>query len=275
MKWPVAQCHGRAGRLGILIAWVVLGAVIASGARSGAAQSSPGDQTEGEQKPRPDPTGFIEREEVRFVTLDLVVEERGGPGGKGWHLARELTKDQIRVFVGGREMALDLFENWCAGAPPGQSPGTIAPATSAGGSSVTTEPAGAVTEESSTVSSPPGSSGNQAAVPPALPSQKYILYFDLQHLTLGGRNRAFRSAMDWAGKTAKPGDEVMILTGGFSLRVVRPLLPVTGSLQADIQRAMEDFTDDDLWAEGKGKRQDEIKKMSRWNFNAAETLAKG
>ena len=271
MRSPFTQGHGRAGRLGILIPWVVLGAIIAAGTRSGTAQSTPGDQTERKSKPQPDPTGFIEREEVRFVTLDLVVEEHGGPGGKGWHLARELTKNQIRVFVGGREMALDLFENWCAGVPP-VPPGTIASGPSAGGASVVTESAGAGSPPQTSTGD---SSGNGAAAPPAFPSQKYILYFDLQHLTLGGRNRAFRSAMEWAGKTVKSGDEVMILAGGWSLRVVRPLLPVTGSLQEDIQHAMEDFTSDDLWAEGEWRRRDEIKRMSRRDRRTAEITAQG
>jgi len=291
MKWPFTQDRVMAGRLGIRVALVVLGAILASGVRPGAAQSSPSDKPEGKQKSQPDPAAFIQREEVRFVTLDLVVEERGGAGGKGWHLARQLTKDQVRVFVGGHEMALDLFENWCAGVPPLQSSGTIA---SAGGSPVATAPAGGSIDGSISGSSPPDSSaaagsppqgsksptspgdssGNGAATPSATPSQKYILYFDLQHLTLGGRNRAFRSAMDWAEKTAKPGDEVMILAGGLSLRVVRPLLPVGDSLQEDIQHAMEDFTSDDLWAEGEWRRQEEVKTMLRWGIKAAETLAK-
>ncbi|MCI0657790.1 MAG: hypothetical protein L0170_12060, partial [Acidobacteria bacterium] len=124
-------------------------------------------------------------------------------------------------------------------------------------------------------SSPTDSSGNEAAVPPAFTPQKYILYFDLQHLTLGGRNRSFRSAIDWAGKTAKAGDEVMIVTGGLSLRVVRPMSPVAGNLQADIQRAMEDFKGDDLWAEGEYGREYEVKRMLRWDRKAAEALARG
>jgi len=250
-----------AARLGALSALVVLGGILATGAHPDAAQSFPDEKTDRKQKSQSDPSAFIQREEVRFVTLDMVVEERGGSGEKGWHLARKLTKDQVRVFVGGHEMALDLFENWCSGAPPLQTPGTIA---SAGGSPVTTGPSKPAIAES----------GNGAAATSALSSQKYILYFDLRHLTLGGRNRAFRSAMDWAGKTAKPGDEVMIITGGLSLRIVRPLLPVAGSLKEDIQHAMEDFTSDDLWAEGEWRRQKEVEKMAMLDFNAAETLAK-
>jgi len=283
MQCPFTRGSAAAARLGALIALVVLGGILASGAHPDAAQSSPDEKTDGKQKSQPDPSGFIQREEVRFVTLDLVVEERGGSGGKGWHLARQLTNDQIRVFVGGREMALDLFENWCAGAPPVSPPGVLASVPSTGGASVVTERDGAVIDGSISGSSPPVSSTaagsppqdtNGAAVPSAMPSQKYILYFDLKHLTLGGRNRAFRSAMDWAGKTAKPGDEVMIITGGLSLRIVRPLVPVAGSLKEDIQHAMEDFTSDDLWAEGEWLRAKEVEKMAMLDINAAETLAK-
>jgi VWFA-related protein len=295
MNWQFVRSRAKAGRLGMLIAWVVLATTIASGPRPGAAQSSPTDKAEGKQKSQADTSTFIEREEVRFVTLDLIVEERGGAGGSGWHLARELTKEQIRVLVGGQEMALDLFENWCAGVPPGQPPSTIASATSAGSSSVATAPTTSATAESEADSSPPDSSATVGkpsqdaksaaaagdSTGPARPSsgspstRKYILYFDLQHLTLGGRNRSFRSAIDWAGKTAKAVDEAMIVTGGLSLRVVRPMSPVGGNLQADIQRAMEDFTADDLWAEGEENREYEVRRMLRWDAKAAEALAKG
>jgi len=60
------------------------------------------------QAPLPSP--FIEREEVRFVTLDLVVEERA-PGG--WRPAADLRQEQVHVRLGGQEVEMETFETWC------------------------------------------------------------------------------------------------------------------------------------------------------------------
>src|SRR5207249_10061291 len=78
-------------------------------------------------QPQAIPVPMIQREEVRFVTLDVVVEERVGIG---WRPARDLRRDQVKVLVGGREMALDLFENACR---PGESAPVAVAAASANG----------------------------------------------------------------------------------------------------------------------------------------------
>ncbi len=81
----------------------------------------PGSRTApaGEQE-EPLPAPFIEREEVRFITLDIIAEERAG----GWRPLRDLTVRQIEVRVGHRVMPVDLFENRCRSEPAmGTSPG--------------------------------------------------------------------------------------------------------------------------------------------------------
>src|SRR6058998_3856312 len=60
----------------------------------------------------PPPAPFIEREEVRLVTLDVVVEEKTDSNA-GWQVCRDLRKDQIEVLVGGAPVELDVFEAWC------------------------------------------------------------------------------------------------------------------------------------------------------------------
>ena len=65
-----------------------------------------------QQSPLPVP--LLERDEVRFVTLDVAVEEKAR---KGWRPARDLLPDQIAVSLGGRRMDLEVFENWCRQQP--------------------------------------------------------------------------------------------------------------------------------------------------------------
>jgi VWFA-related protein len=203
------------------------------------------------EKPAPSP--LVEREEVRFVALDLVVERHGPPGGSGWHLAPGLTQDQVHLLVGGQEISLDLFEDECPGSPPRQSTGVQAGATPGRGS----------------VPVPEG------APPRALPDRKFVLYFDLEHLTLASRKLSFRAAIDWAAKEVKPTDEVMIVTGGLSLRIVRPLLAAGQDLQSDLRRAMQDFSSEDLWANGEDNRTEEIKHLARISRSAARGMANG
>ena len=53
----------------------------------------------------PVPVPYVEREEVRFVFLDIVVQEKATDRSwDGWRTARDLTEDQITVLVGRREM---------------------------------------------------------------------------------------------------------------------------------------------------------------------------
>src|SRR4030095_13220075 len=172
----------------------------------------------------------------------------GGPGDKGWHPARNLTKEEVHVFVGSQEIVLDSFENWCAGLPPGHSPETVVAAASKSSSSSPAPPAG--------IESGDGSGEGQDSSTPE--PHKYILYFDLQQLTTGGRERAFQYAMQWAQKVPQATDEVMILTGGLSLRIVRPMLPASRHLMEDLEAAREDTRAVDMWAQGEEARIQEI-----------------
>jgi len=218
---------------------------------------------------------YIEREEVRFVTVDLVVQEHGGTGGRGWHLARDLRKNQVHLLVGGHEMALDVFENRCGASPAPSEPALQASSGPASaGSAAGTQISSQLFEPEDTDQSADPLSPGRAGSSSTSSTHKYVLFFDVQHLTQGGRNAASRSAMDWASRVPGPEDQVMIVSAGRSLRVVRPLLPVTGSLREEIGRAMEDFGNDDLWAEGEWIRIDELKRLARWNRIAAESLAK-
>jgi VWFA-related protein len=182
----------------------------------------------------PQQGSLIQREEVRFVTLDIVVEDKRS--GK-WRRTSDLRQEQIKVVVGGKEVPLDTFEPAC-----GPAPGPVA----AG------EPA------ISTASEAPQGEAQEEPEPAAADVHRYILYFDLENLTMAGRVNAFRAAEEWAGKSVLPEDEVMIVTGGLSLRVVRPLRPASSHLLEDIQAAVKDFSGVDMWADGERARRDEI-----------------
>jgi VWFA-related protein len=250
MRWLLSQQHHRLGRLAPLFILILLAGSFSRAGLIRGAQPSPDKNPDAKRKSQPAPTPFIQREEVRFVTLDLVVEQRGGPGGKGWHFARDLTKQQVHVFVGSQEMALDLFENWCGAVGPGRSPEAVITA-----SSEARKPS-PPPEESAAVQSGAGPVEEQNSTSPE--AHKYILYFDLQQLTTGGRERAFQAAKQWAQQISSFSDEVMILTGGLSLRVVRPMLPASRHLMEDLEAAREDTRAVDMWAQGEEARIQEI-----------------
>jgi hypothetical protein len=171
---------------------------------------------------RPFSTPIIQREEVRFITFDLDVEERVSGG---WRPARGLVKDQLTLLVGGKRTPLDSFESRCA--PP--------EAASTAGSPRDTTEAARSTE---------GPGVESAAAPEVV---RYILYFDQTHLTFADLRASFKTALNWAATTARPADEAMIVLGGAGLRIARPMLPVSDHLKADIEKAMADFRSNDMW----------------------------
>ncbi|HEU5181891.1 MAG TPA: hypothetical protein VFW45_13970 [Candidatus Polarisedimenticolia bacterium] len=180
---------------------------------------------------------FIQREEVRFVTLDLLVEDKRSGH---WRRTTDLRQEQLKVLMGGKEIQLDSFEGHCR------------PSTGFG--EATARPPDAQEAEGTAQEA-------QKAPPEGADTEvhRYILYFDLENLTLAGRNNSFRAASEWAEKSVQPQDEVMIITGGLSLRIVRPLLPASQHLKEDIQAASADFSAVDTWADGERNRMDEVK----------------
>src|SRR6185436_19415688 len=148
MRWLLSQQQHRLGRLAPLFILILLAGSFSRAGLIRGAQPSPDKNPDAKRKSQPAPTPFIQREEVRFVTLDLVVEQRGGPGGRAWHFARDLTKEQVHVYVGSQEMTLDLFEKSCGAGPPGRSPDAVITASSEAGT-----PSPAPPEESATVQS--------------------------------------------------------------------------------------------------------------------------
>jgi hypothetical protein len=232
----------------LVIYLILLASSLSQAAPLRTVRPSPEDSPGAKPSRQPVQTPFIQHEEVRFVTLDLVVEQRGGAEGGGWHFARDLSKAQVHVLVGSQEMTLDLFENWCGGTPPGQSPENPTVATSQGSRSLPVPQ-----QENAPVQSGNGSEPSQPSEP-----HKVILYFDFQQLSMGGRARAFQAATQWAEKASHSSNEVMILTGGISLRIVRPMLPASQHLMEDLTAARDDTRAMDMWAEGEQRRIQEI-----------------
>ncbi len=185
-------------------------------------------------------TPLVERDEVRFVTLDVIIEARGR---RGWRPAAELERGQVMLRVGGEPVELEQFERYCGPGGGKQQPGA------AGGDemAVAAEPEPSIT----------GSPDETGAAPEnALASGpepvRYILYFDLTHLKLGGFHGSFRAAENWIERTIRPGDEVMIVTGADALRIVRPLSPADDRVRDDLALAREEYMRTDLWAEWEG-----------------------
>ena len=102
---------------------------------------------------------IIEREEVQFISLDLIVHKKTR---KGWMPMRDLTPQDLLVKVGMAEVELDSFEDWC----PESTPDDTVVARSL-------EVDGETTYETEPLT--------------------YVLYFDLLHLKLEGYNQSFEA----------------------------------------------------------------------------------
>jgi VWFA-related protein len=136
---------------------------------------------------------------------------------------RGIRKEDLLVAVSGQAVELDLFEDWCTE----DRPAPDAPPRA--------EPAAA--------------DATTAAAPEPI---RYIFYFDLLHLKLAGLHQSFRSAMQWAENVAQPQDEVMVITGGDGLRIVRPLLPASDGLVQDLASIRDRYDATLSWAEMEG-----------------------
>jgi VWFA-related protein len=187
-------------------------------------------------------TPLVEREEVRFVVLDVFAEERV-PGG--WRPARGLSRESFRIKLDRREVPVDHFESGCdpQGEPPRPAVGTDAASASADGAAAAPPRVGA-------------DSPSPQAPPPA--PVRHVLYLDESHLTFAGRIRSLRAAREWAPTSAHPDDLVMIVLGGMSLRIVRPFLPASRGLVEDLAALMGGFGRTDHYADQEESRIDDV-----------------
>ena len=193
----------------------------------------------GQQEPVPVP--YVEREEVRFVFLDIVVQEKATDRTwDGWRTARDLTEDQITVLVGRQVMELDQFENRCHAFT--------------GPDSARREPTIENRPESrGPMAGQPGDGdesgdGDEAAGSDPSPD-RYILYFDLELLEAHGRYAAFQAARRWAVENAGSEVEVMIVAGARTLRIIRPLSPLTDDLEDDLASVLDEIHSTEMWAD--------------------------
>lgn len=197
------------------------------------ARAAPPDQEE-----PPIAAPYLERAEVRFVTVDLIAERKIEGT---WTEVGDLTEDRVTVFVGKRPVELDVFENWCRAPAPGAA---------AGGGAV---PEPARPEEVDAGAAP--------AEEPNPGPDRYILYFDLQHLKMDGLHASFQAARAWAADAFRPDDEVMIITGSLGIRILREFRPASEGLAEDLDAAEEDYRRTGGWAEREDGRIREIRQM--------------
>ncbi len=174
------------------------------------------DRKESVQLP---PVPFVQREEVRFITLDLTGEEKRRGG---WRPLRDLRREQVTVLVGDKVVELELFENHCAEA---------------------SEPAAG----RQTVDTAPPST---QASPDFEPEQvRFIIYLDMSRLTLEGWRLSLKALRKWADTSVQAEDPVMIAVAKIGgLRIIRPFLPASQHLHEDIDAAMEAGRNDEFWS---------------------------
>ena len=196
------------------------------------------------------PSLLVEREEVRFVTLDLVphVKRRGR-----WEPARDLRAGQLEVLVAGRPMELELFENWCRpGGTAEPPPETTAPDSSPA-KPTPEEPVPAKREPLLPTRERVKPDADPPSEPGLRPPTQYVLYFDFTHLKQTGHGLSFEAAEKWVDEFARPDDGVMIVTGGRGLKIIRPMKPTTSGLRDDLQVARQEFAHTDRWADFEGE----------------------
>lgn len=206
--------------------------------RSGVSTQAGGAALEDQEESPPLASPLIERVEVRFVTFDLVVEKHG-------RQVRDLRRDEVRVRVGGDPVEVEMFENTCIPEKANANQATTRAANSGA------NPSGGSAAETAAVAEEPSTDATAGAT-------HYILYFELNHMTVEGRGLAFGAAKRWSASQAKPDDQVMILTGGNGLRLVRSFLPAAQQLREDLAAAERETGSADSWYDSEPARYQEI-----------------
>jgi len=218
---PARAPSGRASRVAAIAALVAL---LAPGGVPGLAISAPAGAPSAQaptQEP-PLPSSLTERVEVRLILLDVRAETKAKGG---WQPARGLGRERFIVQMDGDPVAIDTFDDLCPSAAPPAS----------GGAAAAPEAA--------------------RAVPQAL---RYVLFFDLNHLTQQGFNLSLAAAIRWARAGVGPDDAVMIVSGADAMRIVRPLVPGTARLVEDIESLRGDYIASERWADGEQMRKKEL-----------------
>jgi len=189
------------------------------------------------QTPLPSP--ILQREEVRFVTLDVTIEEKHQGA---WRRTPGISQEQMTVRLAGAEVELELFENHCTGTAPGTA---TAPATTGAEATSTGE-----------------------AAPDSEPV-RYVVYLDLTRLSLEGLQTSFKSLLHWADNTVRPEDEVMIVVAHWGLRIVRPFLPASQHLPDDLRAAVGMSRKSEFWIERLASRLKEAKNDLKFSGSLA------
>ena len=205
--------------LGVWLLCAVSVALMASA--SAAQQNSRG------KRDHPIPSPLIEREEVRFITIDLVVEKR--TRGR-WRPFADLDPESLMLHVGTREVAIESVENLC----PTEDGVPILRADRGEKDTETPGPTGDATAP-----------GDVAEVGPV----RYVIYLDYSRLTLDGIGNTAIALRDWGLGEFHEDDEVMIVTADWGLRVVRPFAPAREHLQEDLANALGMAGGSEIWSE--------------------------
>lgn len=155
------------------------------------------------------PAPFVERQQVRYVTLDLLIDQRRGMRRRPLEGVRAAD---LQVQVDGQVVELDQFEDHCGARSAPAAPGATSPET-------------------------PSDQGGP---------RRFVLYIDLSWIDQGSLVLATDAARSWAG-SLDPDARVMIVLASRRLRVVRPFLPASEHLKEDLDAALEEAMSAYLW----------------------------
>ena len=112
-----------------------------------------------------------------------------------------------------------------------------------------------------------------AGTAPQGPTASYLLYFDMPHLTQGGRRGAIDAARAMLPKLLAGGKQAMLVVNASSLKTLVPLTGDVKSLEQSLDRMINDSNLFDTYAATEDKRLADIRTEMKVNVDSAAFMA--
>ena len=201
---------------------------------------APGIADDTPENPRD--VGLMERASSRLAQLDVTVS---GPKGA----IEGLTAADFEVRLNDKLVPDVIVDDLCV--PTGARASAPAPAPASAAPAATTAPA----------PSPHGASAT------------YLLYFDMPHLTQGGRKGAIDAARQMLPKLLAGGNRAMIVANALELKTIVPLTDDPKALDLALAKLVDDAKEFDPYAATEDGRLADITREMTNSVDAAVSLA--
>jgi hypothetical protein len=193
------------------------------------------------EEPQPRDVGLIERASTRLAQIDCTVS---GPKDA----IAGLTSDDFEVRLNNKLVSGVIVDDLCV--------------------------ARAVATQVETPA-PPSSEGTpQEPLPPKASIATYLLYFDMPHLTQGGRRGAIDAAREMLPKLLAGGNRAMIVANAANLKTVVPLGNDLKAMDAALVKMIDDISMFDSYASLEDSRLSDVATEIQRSVDSATQMAK-